>query len=86
MKTHYNYILLFVSLAGIASSGMGLLNNAVSKKYELNDPADCISKTSGANLCLWENILLGSVIVFSALLLYCIYALALKKKTTATIS
>ena len=80
MKKRHYYILLFTSLAVIPISFYGLLNNAVSKKYELNDPSDCISLETGQDLCLWENILLGSIGGAILLMLLCIYKLALKKR------
>lgn len=80
MKKRHYYIILFISLVIIPISFYGLLNNAVSKKYELNDPSDCISLETGQDLCLWENILLGSIGGAILLMLLCIYKLALQKR------
>lgn len=80
MKKRHYYIILFISLVIIPISFYGLLNNAVSKKYELNDPSDCISLATGQDLCLWENILLGSIGGAILLMLCCIYKLALQKR------
>jgi len=78
MKTRYYYLLLFLSIIGIITSFVGLLGNSVSKKYELDDPTDCISQTSGADLCIRENILLCILIFSIILLLFYTYKTAIK--------
>ncbi len=80
MKKRHYYILLFTSLAVIPGCFYGMLDVAMSKKFELNDPSDCISLATGQDLCLWENILQGSIGGAILLMLLCIYKLALQKR------
>lgn len=80
MKKRNYYILLFISLAVILGCFYGMLSLAMAKKFELNDPSDCISLATGQDLCLWENILQGSIGGAVLLMLLCIYKLALQKR------
>ena len=58
------YILaIAVSLAVIAISAFGILNTMVSLKYEVKDYGDCISLTSGRDLCLTIDILIGIIVI-----------------------
>lgn len=63
---------IIISLILIALSAFGILNTMVSLKYEVKDYGDCISLTSGRDLCLTIDILIGIIgisvlgIVFSA--------------------
>lgn len=78
MKTRYYYLLIFLSIIGIITSFVGLLGNSVSKKYELEDPTNCISQTSGANLCIMENVLLCMLLFSIILLLFSTYKTAIQ--------
>jgi hypothetical protein len=78
-KRIYTSLLLF-GLAGISLSIWFSLGNAISQKYELNDPDDCISMTSGNNLCLIEDVLTGTLIFSGILVIFSIYKLALDIK------
>lgn len=78
MKTRYFYLIIFLSIIGIIASFIGLLGNSVSKKYELNDPTDCISLTSGVNLCTRENVILCVLIFSIILLIFCSYKVAIE--------
>ncbi|AWH84623.1 hypothetical protein HYN59_05595 [Flavobacterium album] len=58
------YILaIAVSLAVIAISAFGILNTMVSLKYEVKEYGDCISQTSGRDLCLTIDILIGIIVI-----------------------
>lgn len=80
MKKRHYYILLFTSLAVILGCFYGMLSLAMAKKFELKNPTDCISVVTGQNLCLWENILQGSIGGAILLMLFFIYKLALQKR------
>jgi hypothetical protein len=73
-------ILIVVSLIIIPLSGLSIINTAVSLKYETENPSDCISLTSGQNLCLIKYV---SIIIFLtaiATLIFCSYYLMFWKK------
>ena len=68
------YFILFTSIISIPIFAFGVLNIAVSQKYEVEFPNDCISLTSGKNLCTQMNIFVGlffiSILVPILLLVY----------------
>lgn len=70
-------MLLFTSLAVILGCFYGMLDVAMAKKFELKNPSDFISVVTGQDLCLWQNILQGTIIAATVLLLFCIYQVAL---------
>ena len=71
---------IIVCLALIAVSVYAIVNNGVSLQYEVEDPGDCISLTSGADLCLTANILRGMVILGIIGGCYFTYRLNLRKQ------
>ncbi|MGQ2983468.1 hypothetical protein [Flavobacterium sp.] len=54
---------IIICLALIALSVYAIANNGVSLQYEVENPGDCISLSSGTDLCFTENILWGMVIL-----------------------
>ena len=55
------YVLIGLSIIGIPVFAFGILNTMVSLKYETNNPSDCISLVTGANLCSTVNVLKGLI-------------------------
>ena len=79
MRKFY-WAVLIISFVIIPICGYGILNTMVSLKYETENPGDCISLTSGIDLCqtiLYFKITIGTCIVG---VLISIYQLALKKE------
>ena len=62
MKKGMYYILLSISISGIALFAFGIFNTMVSLKYETDNIDDCISQVNGQDLCLTVNILTGLTI------------------------
>ena len=68
MNRIFYYILLSFSILGIPLFIFGIINTMVSLKYETEDPEDCISLVTGADLCQTINtleIILGLSITLS---------------------
>jgi len=57
------FILIGLSVIGIPVFTFGIINTMVSRKYETNDMADCISLVTGQDLCLIIVVLKGLIIV-----------------------
>ena len=53
----YIYFLIILLVIVLMISLYGIVNTMVSLKYETENPGDCISLTSGINLCRTLNIL-----------------------------
>ncbi len=77
MKNRIFYALLCFGLGGISLSIWMLLSISVSQKYELADPADCISAVTGNDLCLREDIFITTLIISGILMMFSMYKLAL---------
>ena len=72
MKKIFYYILLSISILGIPLFIFGIINTMVSMKYETENPEDCISLVTGADLCqtiIILKILIGFSIVISTFLI-----------------
>ena len=52
MRKGIYYLLISIFLIGIVFFAFEIVNMMVSLKYETNNPDDCISQISGADLCL----------------------------------
>ncbi|MEL1244704.1 hypothetical protein AAEO56_10565 [Flavobacterium sp. DGU11] len=68
-------IAIIISLILIALSAFGILNTMVSLKYEVKDYGDCISLTSGRDLCLTIDILIGIIGISVIAIIYSAYKL-----------
>jgi hypothetical protein len=81
MRKFY-WALFIIEITIILICCFAILNTMVSIKYETENPGDCISLTSGVDLCqtiIYLKLLIG---VCSFGILISIYKLTLKKKTT----
>ena len=77
MKLSYFKILLITLVLLIPFFAFGILNTMVSLKYETDNPAECISKISGVNLC---NALRNMKIYIAIDVIIIVFLLILKNK------
>jgi len=73
IKTFF-YIVISILIVSIPILIFGIINTMVSIKYETENPGDCISAISGANLCSsitrFEIIIAVNVLLIIGLLIF----------------